>query len=78
MPVDFYNLNSAYGSVDKLKACIAALHDKEIQVRGFQGIEKLCGHCKRLQTHSAGYLRVNQSCRRRLNMLLMRTCIELV
>eukprot|EP00271_Cylindrocystis_brebissonii_P013283 TRINITY_DN329_c0_g1_i1.p1 TRINITY_DN329_c0_g1~~TRINITY_DN329_c0_g1_i1.p1 ORF type:complete len:1017 (-),score=248.45 TRINITY_DN329_c0_g1_i1:535-3585(-) len=34
MPVDLYNLNSAYGTVEELKFCIDELHKYDIQVLG--------------------------------------------
>jgi hypothetical protein len=33
MPGDLYNLNSAYGTEDELKQCIAEMHNHNILVR---------------------------------------------
>lgn len=42
MPVDFYNLNSAYGSVESLKRCIEEMHEAKIQVRTWR-LERALG-----------------------------------
>jgi alpha-amylase len=34
MPGDLYNLNSAYGTEDELKQCIAEMHNHNILVLG--------------------------------------------